>query len=258
MKKTKSVWVMALLLAAGAAFAIDGAFDRGAETAKYLKIMTDGTRTDVILASKNIYVSGLADAALGRAIADRLQRDYQGLKQGNRADTQHGIWMAKALASLGNQEHAALLQQVANGTKLTSLASEIRDELALLPWHRRKNELMASRQHHREGDNPRATQLLNLLKSDDFNHKHLAADRISWEKLLDVRVLDEMAAQLGQFAASGKDDDSRIETKTLGLYAKLLGYSGDAKYRDVLQQVMKSGGGTLVKKHAKEALSRLQ
>jgi hypothetical protein len=100
----------------------------------------------------------------------------------------------------------------------------------------------------------RVLQLLNLLKAADFSYRHLGAERISWEKRLDPVLLEEMAAQLSALAAGAKE---RSATKVLGQYAKLLGYSEDQQYLPVLQAVKNSAASSVVKKHAGDAIKRI-
>jgi len=241
----------------GAALAMDGEFDRSADVSKFMDIVQNGTRLNMTRAAKDIYVSGIADPALAAALSERLLRDYQSLGKTNRGDTQYGAWMVKALASTGIEQYATTIEQVRKGAAAGAVKMECKEELEKLAWHKAKNQVMNSRANHVDGGNERVSQLLNLIKSDDFSFKQFAADRVSWEKLLDERVLDEMAAQLLRYMNEKGRDSSRAQSKALGLYAKLLGYSGLAKYREPLQQVLDSDASMLLKKHAKEALAKM-
>jgi len=259
----KSIWLssvagLASLLAGTTASALDGTFDRSVEVNAYVAMAKEGTRGDLIVKSKEIYVSGISDPRLAQALSERLLNDYQTLRQSNRADTQYGSWLVKALASQGLDEYAATLKQVKAGVKSGQVKMECGDELDLIAWHQRKNDIMSSRQYYVEGENPRASQLLNLLMSDDFALKHMAADRISWEKIKSPRLYDAMEKQLLTYMDSTGVASGRQQDKSMGMYAKLLGYSNDKKYRLVLEAVIASEAGTLLKSHAKDALARLQ
>lgn len=230
------------------------AADRGTEIAKYAAIMTDGTMTSITLAAKDIYVSGLSDPGLAGLVREQLLRNQSTKSIADRSQNQYEAWLVKALASFGLEEDRRTLQQVRDKSQLSAVRRECKEELALIDWHRDKNAIMAGRENHLPGMDPRVLQLLNLLKAGDFSYKHLAADRISWEKRLDPVLLEEMAAQLAALATSA---DGRPEVKVLGLYAKLLGYSEDQKYLPVLETVRKSASSTLVKKHARDAIKRI-
>lgn len=247
-----------LLVLTGVAHALDGNFDRSAEVAKYLDVVQNGSRLNMTRAAKELYVSGIDDPKLAAAISERLLRDYPTFGKTDRADGQYGAWMVKALASTGIEQYAATIQQLQSKSKVVAVRKECKEELEKIAWHKTKNRIMNSRENHVEGGNARVSQLLNLIKSDDFTYKQFAADRISWEKLLDPRVLDEMSAQLLRYMNDTGRNASRAQGKALGLYAKLLGYSGLGKYRDPLEQVLASNASALLKKHARDAIKKMQ
>jgi hypothetical protein len=247
-----------LLVLTGVAHALDGNFDRSAEVAKYLDIVQTGSRLNMTRAAKELYVSGIDDPRLAAALSERLLRDTPSLVKNNRADGQYGAWMVKALASTGVEQYAATIEQVQSRVKVGAVRMECKEELEKIAWHKAKNRIMNSRENHVEGGNERASQLLNLIKADDFTFKQFAADRVSWEKQLDERILDEMAEQLIRYMNDTGRNASRAQGKALGLYAKLLGYSGLSKYRDPLDQVLASKASALLKKHAREAIKKMQ
>jgi hypothetical protein len=238
-------------------WALDGVFDYSADVDKYVAIMKEGPRGTVLPAAKDIYVSGISDPRLAAAIQERLMKDYPTLEKVDRTDGQYGAWLVKALASSGIAEYRATIAEVKKKTKSGKVMSACSDEIDNLAWHAKKNEIMASRKNFSAGGNVRAAQLHNLLQSDDFTYKYLAADRISWEKILEPALMDEIASQIPKYMNNTGAGADRIEWKTIGMYEKVLGYSSQPKYREVLQQVETSNAGYLVKKHAKEALERL-
>lgn len=256
--RLKQALVLTVLSCASIAHGQD-VFDRSAEVDKYIKAYTEGPQGVLAETGKEIYISGLSDPRLASAIRDRLFKDLGSIKRGDRADTAYAVWNVKALASFGIPEYAATLQDIRKNSKTSKVKSEAGDELDRIAWHKRKNEIMASTRNYKQGDNARLSRYLNLIMDDDFTYKYQGADRVNWEKLLEPRVLDEMAKQLLQY----KDTDfpmsaGKAPTKTLGLYAKLLGRSGQTTYRETLQQVVDSSSGMLIKKHAREALDMLK
>jgi hypothetical protein len=260
MKLVQALALAAISCVAFAANASDGVFDRSEEIRKYTEAFTDGPRGVLGEHSKEIYISGLSDPVLAQAVRDRLLKEYKSIEQRDRVGLAYLTWTTKALASFGIEEHRAALLEVDKHKKLPAKAKgAIDDEIDRFAWHKRKNEIMASTRNHSADGNPRASRYLNLIKDDDFTYKFMGADRINWEKLLEPRVLDEMAAQLVRYKDTEFPSSAgKAPTKTLGLYAKLLGHSGQRKYQDVLQQVVDSKSGVLVKKHAKEALQKLE
>jgi hypothetical protein len=254
MKLVRILLVAVASLASSLSLAADVGGDRAADVAKYSSIMTNGTMTSVTIAAKEIYVSGLSDPGLARLVREQLLRNQTTKKTAKRDQTQYELWLLKALASFGLEEDRDTLQQVSKRTGLIAVRRECVDELALIDWHRGKNAIMASRENHVPGVDDRVLQLLNLLKAADFSYKHLGAERISWEKRLDPVLLDEMAAQLPALAPEAGE---RAQVKVLGLYAKLLGYSENRKYLPVLETASKAASSVLVKKHAGQAIKRI-
>jgi len=237
---------------------MDGVFDRSAEVEKYLPIVNEGARGVLLPLTKDIYVSGISDPRLAAAVNERLLRDYPTLSGRERTDTQYGAWLIKALASFGSDDYKTTCAQIRKKSKVGKLLSACSDELDNLGWHRTKNEIMSSRKNYTEGENPRVAQFQNLLQADDFSYKYLAAERMSWEKVLDPKLMDEIAAQIPRYM-NETARASHAESNAIGMYCKVLGYSENPKYREVLQQVVDAkGAGQLVKKHAQQALDRLQ
>ena len=261
MKLAQAVVLFVAACFASIASASDGVFDRSEEIKKYTEAFNEGPRGVLGEMSKEIYISGLSDAVLAKAINDRLLKEYTSIDLGDRVGVAYLVWTIKALASFGIEEHRETLLKVDKRKKLpTKAKSAIDDEIDRFAWHRRKNEIMASTRNHQPGDNPRVSRYLNLIMDEDFSYKYQGADRINWERLIEPKVADEMAAQLLRYKDTKfTSKDGKAPTKTLGLYAKLLGHSGQRKYREALQQVADSKAtSVLVKKHAKEALEKLQ
>jgi hypothetical protein len=254
MKLSRILLIAVASLVTSHSMAAGGTEDRDTQIAKYSSIMTDGSPITITKAAKDIYVSGLTDPGLARIVRELLLRDQLTKSTADRSHTQKELWLIKALASFGLAEDKETLKQFAERSRLASVRTECKDELALIDWHREKNVVMAGRENYRPDMDYRVLQLLNLLKSADFSYKHLAADRISWEKQLDPVLLDEIAAQLEAIAIKAKD---RTETKLMGQYAKLLGHSENRKYLPVLETVNKQASSSVIKKHTRQAIERI-
>src|SRR5882757_8698075 len=95
----------------------------------------------------------------------------------------------------------------------------------------KKNKVMASRQYHREGDDPTVSRVMNLLMSDDYELKHYAAERMNWEKVLDARLMAAIAPQVQHYVDGGYRGLSVKDDDTIANFIKLLGYSKDTQYR---------------------------
>lgn len=124
--------------------------------------------------------------------------------------------------------------------------------------YRRRNQLLSSTKYHHAGDDPRVSRIMNLLMSDDFAFKLEGASRMNWGKILDARLMEAIAPQVLQYMDSTKHGASPAQVNAIAGYVKVLGYSGNPKYSEVLMKVRGSQAGPLIQKRAKEALTRLE
>lgn len=251
----KIVSALGLLLACNLANAMEGVFDRSAEIDQYVaQLNGTATQAELITTSRAIYISGISDERLAKAITDRLLRDLPSLKSIGDGD-QYGAWMVKALASTGDPSAKATITKVQNSTSVYRIKAECKEQVNEVDWQRRKNEVMASRRNYNEGDNMRVAQLLNLLQSDDFSHKQDAAYRMSWDRTLDPRLMAEMATQAQTYVDKGMSSGNKAELVVMSHYAKMLGYSNNPEYKPLLRKLL--GAPHIVEKQARISLDRL-
>ena len=244
--------LMGLLLSFNAANAMDGVFDRSAEIDQYIaQLNSKTTQDELVPTARAIHISGISDERLAKAIADRLLHDLPKL------DTQFGAWMVRALASTGDPIAKDALVQVRNQTRLSRIKTECKEQIGEVDWFRRRNEVMASRRNYSEGDNMRVAQLLNLLQSDDLSFKQNATYRMNWDKTLDARLMTEIALQLQSFIDNGGVIHSEEELLVISDYAKMLGYSHDQQYGDLLRRLTVSSSNLKLKRAAGKALDNL-
>ncbi len=248
----------ALLMLSARLAAMEGVFDRSAEVDRYIAQLNSEQSKETLIAAvaKPVYVSGIGDERLAQALSDRLMRDLPSL-DASRDSAQYGAWMVKALGSTGTELARSSIKEVQSKTKIARIRSECADQLHELDWERRKNEIMASRANYQEGSDMRIAQLLNLLQSEDYSYKQDAAYRMSWDKILDPRLMEEIGVQLQAFADKGGVSNNKAENVAMSHYAKMLGYSGNQKYGPLLITLSKSKTDSLVKKQAVGALKRL-
>lgn len=250
MKITK---VLGLMLALNTAHAMDGVFDRSAEIDQYIaQLNSTATQEALIPTARAIHISGIGDERLAKAISDRLLRDAAHL------DTQFGAWMVRALASTGDPLAKDTLAELGKTTRLPRIKTECAEQVIVVDWQRHKNEVMASRRNYNEGDNMRVAQLLNLLQSDDFSLKVNATYRMNWDKTLDARLMAEIATQLTAFVDKGAATKSKDEVEVMSSYAKMLGYSHDQQYAELLGRVQNTSANISIKKSATKALANLK
>lgn len=256
----KAKWLLIILASlSGPAQAMEGLFDRSTEIAQYIEqLSNDPSQQQLIEVARTIYISGIADDRLAQAISARLLKDIRELK--NRpADSQYGEWMVKALGSIGSDTAGDLIGRIYKSTDIDGIRYECKKQIKELMWARRKNEIMASRKNYNAGDDMRVSQLMNLLQSHDLTYEMAAADSMRWTKILDDRLMQEIAKQVQTFAERNGVSRSKLEYRLMALYSKLLGYSHNEKYIPVLGAVVDSDAPELlVRSQAKKAIKRIR
>ena|GEM_PF-3591498 len=252
----KIVKVLALLLLCNLANAMDGVFDRSEEVNRYVGMLGSSVGPlELIDVSKQIYVSGISDARLAKAIAERLMKDLPKITIGQSDNIQYGAWMVKALAATGDPSAKEVISEVIKTTKAPRIRSEAEEQINEIEWHHRANEVMASRKNFNEGDDMRVAMLLNELQSDDFSLKQDAAYRMSWDKILDPKLMVEIAKQVQTYVDNGKHTDNKAEMVVMSHYVKMLGYSGNAEYKPLIRKLL--GTPYLIDRQVHIALKRL-
>lgn len=261
--KTLRVMTSALflqaLLTGGVVEAMDGVFDRSAEVAQYMHIMKFGSRAVAVDAAKEIYVSGISDPQLAEAVSERLLSNFDDPKKSKRVNAKDAGWIAKALASFGIDRYADTLQNVVRNSGLSKFNRYALEAVNLIPWHRAKNEIMASREYQNEGDNPRESQLLNLVMTDDPSMRLFAAECINREKRITPRLTEAMATQVRRRLELGEVRQSSPDDNVMAHFIKLIGYASDVKYQPLLESVASSiNASPYMKRQANDALKRLE
>ncbi len=257
MKRLLLVFGFCVLGMAGSAQAMEGVFDRSTEIAKHLDVIKAGTRASVIDSTRTLYWTGISDNQIAAALSARLFGDLQKVDSSDRIGKQYVEWMVKALAST-SADYQATIDHVGSEGKSMNIRPFCAAEVSRIGWYKTRNEIMASRKHHQEGDDPQIARMMNLLTADDFSFKHFGADRMNWERILDARLMEEVSRQILLYMDATSYGAPLEQTDTLGLYAKLLGYSGTIRYRETLNLLLKSKANGRVKKQAKQALQNLR
>ncbi len=256
MRMTKWL-VVFLVFSIGRVQAMDGVFDRSAEVSRYIEqINQTQSQAEMIDVVKPIYISGIGDEKLAEALGERLLKDLPAVDS-SRESSQYAAWMVKALSSTGTEYARRVIGEVRNKTRVSRVVKACDDTLPKIDWERRKGEIMSSRKNYNEGDKMEVVQLLNLLQDSDFTYKQNAAYRMSWDKVLDPRLMVEIAKQLQIFVDKNGMSDDKAEIVAMSHYAKMLGYSGNAEYRPLLVSLYNSKADLIVKRQASAAEKRL-
>jgi len=256
--KLNKYWVLVVLAGVAAmANAADGVFDRTAEVNKYVELMKAGDRDQLGMAAREICASGITDPQLATAIYNRLYKDRKDLL-GSYLNTQYGVFMVRAMASVGVESTKEQLNSIRHGVENSKVSSVSVDEAKMIDWYLKRNAVMASTANHHEGDDSNVSRLVNLMKSDDIAYQRWAAERMSWDKVLDDRLMEVIAVKVQAYVDRGGGELSSKEDDLMANFVKLLGYSKNLKYRPLLTSVSKLKNiSPDVKRHTRNAMARL-
>ena len=256
--KLNRLWLSIVLVGIAAmANASEGVFDRSAEINKYVELMKTGDMDQLAMVSREIYGSGITDSRLATAIFDRLYRDRKDLL-GSNLNSQYGVFMVKALASSGTESTKEQLETIRHGVENSKVASVSADEIKMVDWYLKRNAVMASTANHHEGDDPNVSRLVNLMKSGDTAFQRWAAERMSWDKVLDKRLMEVIAVEVQAYVDRGDGKLSPQADDLMANFVKLLGYSKNVKYRPLLIEVSKvQNASPGVKRHTRNAMAKL-
>ena len=256
--KTAKYLLIVATLCFGQSQAMEGVFDRSAEAAHYIEqINSTPSQEAMIEVLKPIYISGIGDEQLAKTLGDRLLKDLPKIDT-SRTSSQYGAWMVKVLASTGSEYAGEVITEVSKRTSVRRVLIACDDKLHQIDWERRKNEIMASRVNFNEGDDMKIAQLMNLLKDPDFTYKQNAAYRMSWDKILDARLMEEIARQVQVFADKNGVSYNKGEIVAMSHFVKMLGYSGNVGYRPLLVAVSKSKADQIVIGQTNAAIRKLK
>jgi len=252
------VILCAALLSSAALSTTQDVFDRSAEVEKYLVKISDGTRIVLTQTARDIQKADLSDERLAAALFDKLATDAPKLSDKNKVDVRYRLAMTAALASTGSAEFASRLKKLCNDIESLRRQGDCEEEVARMPWYKTKNEIAANKKFHKDGDNERSSRLMNLVTADDFMLKKWAAELMDQEKIADLRLMDATAEQVLRYMDSTTHSASRAQVDAIGYFVRVLGNSGHAKYRDVIDKVLASNAGPIVQMRAREAKKRLR
>jgi len=257
--KILSITALASITLLVGSHAAAGVIDRSAEVAAYIRDIQTGTRGAVTDTAKEIIKADLGDEQLAEALYRKLTADLPTLKKTDDVDMEYQKAMVLAIGAIGAPGYGEKLKPICTGIKLSSMSRTNYCHVAVseMDLNRKKNLLVADDKYFRAGEDPRVGRIMSMIMSDDFYFKHMAAHRMNWGKILDVRLTDAMADQLPQYIPLMVNKGEHETDSALAGYIKMLGYSGNQKYRPALEAVVNSKARMAFKKRAKSALRAL-
>lgn len=166
--------------------------------------------------------------------------------------------MAQALASMGFTDYSSSVTKVCRSAIGMHIKSGCIEDSKRINWHAAKNIVMASTVKQHDGEDPKVSRLLNLLKSDNDSYRAWVVERMNWDRILDARLMEVIASYVQGYVDRGGGSLTALQDDTMAQYVKLLGYSREVRYRPLLEKVnaLKNVSAG-VKRHSKYAMDKL-
>jgi hypothetical protein len=221
-------------------------------TERYINVFS-GTpsRSAELDALNQLQWSGLSDPRLFDLLETRLLNLYPSARGD---DVDLASWYAKALGTSGLDKYRATLQGIvdskANG-KIRKYAQEGIDNIAkYAEW----NPVISARDGL-DPDKPEQTNaFVNMLRSDDWALKNMAAKRIYADRVYDTYLLDALDTEIK--ALYPNNYQSSLEVQTVAWMCRALASSRDPSYRATLQTVAAEAGSSKVRNYARKYLKQ--
>lgn len=223
------------------------------EGAGFVRMLQSSNVFVRIEAAKLIEGHFLVDPAVFPVVRERLRQSVQDETHSKEQLDEIG-WLCKALASSGDTAYAAVLQDIADSSKIKKIRLYAEQSLATIPDFAARNARLLeipgdptlSFEHNR---------LLRMLRSGDPALLRNAAKRIS--RSVEVPAVLFQAAADALEANLHNRGRELLRLDSMGWLCKALGASGEKAYIPVLQRVLDNAPTEKLRQHARNALRSL-
>jgi len=219
---------------------------------QYLLTLHKGNVGSKTVVAKKITQSFIVNDEIFKEVERQLLMNYNNTSNHNQVDQM--AWFCKVLASSGQSKYLKSVQQVAQNADNDKLQRYAKQSISLFSFHAKRNSILSSaREYVDKGFDVNSSQLAVLLKSDDYNLKRDATKKIIRADYVDSRLFDIVEQEL---IMGMKNDNSgkSLNIDTMSWMCKALSASGDKKYEQTLQMVVKNTSSPKLQRNAENAL----
>lgn len=221
---------------------------------RLLEQLNSDHRNQRIAASKVIAYGGINDKTIYNRLKHLVEEGYMtGLDDKYHID--EISWHTKALATSGEENYRPTIQAVSNAGHKKLRRHGSNSLKALSNWAK-WNPIINSKEYAVSGQTDKITRYLAMLKSEYYILKLQAAQGIDQNNLYNEKLLDTISEELlVHYQKINKRD--KTEVQSMAWLCKVLGNSGDQKYKATLDNVARTAPHRKIKQHAKKALKHL-
>jgi hypothetical protein len=201
------------------------------EIDQYIKAFRNGTWAQQIDICEELQWSGISDTRLFDVIESNLLKLLPTATSDKKA-IDIVAWYAKALGMSGNDKYLKTLQKVASAEH-KKLKKHGNESIDLVPQYKKWNPIISNSKKFNPGKSLRVNRFSNMLKSDEWQLKLIAAKRMNNEKITDSYLLETLHGEIKKNYKSVSD----ANLDNLEWMIKILAGLGAPKYQDTLQDI---------------------
>ncbi|MCS6179457.1 hypothetical protein [Shewanella baltica] len=202
-------------------------------------------------AIESLSLAGLSDPAIYDVLEAKLLASLPQATEKNAID--YSAWLVKGLAYSGNDKYSETISSIVNGNyhkKLKKYASQANENLA---QYKKWNAILGDKNQYAADQSQQNNAFANALRSDDLELMRLAAKRIMDDRQYDDFILAVLSNELKTPRLMA---DDKLAIDTYANMAKALASSGNADYRDVIENIATTSSNRKLQKYAASYLKK--
>ncbi|MBU1391678.1 MAG: hypothetical protein KJ856_22060 [Gammaproteobacteria bacterium] len=202
-------------------------------------------------AIESLTLAGLSDPAIYDVLEAKLLTSLPQATEKNAID--YSAWLVKGLAYSGNDKYSETINSIVNGNyhkKLKKYASQANENLA---QYKKWNTILGDKNQYAADQSQQNNAFANALRSDDLELMRLAAKRIMDDRQYDDFILAVLSNELKTPRLMA---DDKLAIDTYANMAKALASSGNADYRDVIENIATTSSNRKLQKYAASYLKK--
>lgn len=257
MKKAPTILMFSLLASFCSTTAWAGS--RASEQQRVTTQIASASYSQRIDGLRDVCFSGLTSESFFDALAAKFKAQWdKAVASGEKDDAQEAAWMVKALACSGNPKYLPVMQGVGESSERHMRAANrhVADSIEDLPKYQRWNPVVYSEAGHPAGQSWELTTSLNMLRSQESELSLMGVKRLSRLAAETPAVNEEIEKVLLARYTTAEPADDRYFDDALAWYCRVLGDSGNPKYKATLEKVENDAASPKIRKHAAKALAR--
>jgi hypothetical protein len=221
---------------------------------RYIEIFTTGTEEDQRQALERLAWAGESDPALFDLIESKALAGYPGLKgrDSKRSEIKRVGRYVQALAFSGREEYRPTLEEIEKRAVSSTLRSQAREAQQQIAFYAKRNALINDESEYDDRVSPAYNRLGRMLRSDDWDLKRIAAQRVVHEQLHNVWILEILSSQLETNAFRDSDDELFVDT--IAWMTRALASSAHPDWKPLVEKIARKAPAKKVRRHAKRAL----